>query len=82
MDGKRKELMLVNTRAPQRRGSQSVDSVKNEAHDCYMPNDVGVKVKVYRVFFLATLDLGRDTFQRWVRDDNLHPTAIQNCLMK
>lgn len=48
----------------------STTSRKQVGFDIFMPkfDCQNAKVKVCRLFFLNTLDLGRDTFLRWVKD--------------
>ena len=58
----------TNTRKPKRRRKESDVSWKQESHDCFLQNDEGANVRVCRSFFLATLCIGRDSFQRWVKN--------------
>ena len=62
---------LVDTRKPTRRRKGIESSCKQESHDCFLPNNDGIKVRVCQQFFLTTLCVGRDSFKRWVKDDQL-----------
>lgn len=60
---------LVATREiKRRRKGNNTQQKKNEGHDIYLPKDNGEKVIVCRRFFISTLNLGEDTFKRWVRN--------------
>ncbi|KAK4884130.1 hypothetical protein RN001_000401 [Aquatica leii] len=57
---------LVITRAIKRRRKQTNNNSKKKTSlDIYLPSYKGLKVRVCRTFFLNTLNLGRDTFNRW-----------------
>lgn len=53
-----------------RKRDNSITSRKQVGFDIFVPKSdcQNTKVKVCRLFFLNTLDLGRDTFLRWVKD--------------
>lgn len=53
-----------------RKRDNSIISRKQVSFDIFVPKSdcQNTKVKVCRLFFLNTLDLGRDTFLRWVKD--------------
>ena len=62
-----------------RKGNMDLTSKKKEGHDCYISVETGEKVMVCRQMFLNTLDLGRDTFQRWcktLQNDNDNQEAV------
>ena len=61
---------LVNTRKPKRRRKDIISSRKQASHDCFLSNDAGQKVRVCQTFFLSTLCIGKDSFKRWVKDND------------
>ncbi|CAH2004694.1 unnamed protein product [Acanthoscelides obtectus] len=59
---------LTSTRdVRRRRKDANNNSKKKEGHDIFLPKCNGERVRVCRRFFINTLDLGEDTFRRWVR---------------
>lgn len=72
---------LVTSRDIRRRRKQVTGKrIKSEGHDLFLPTGTGDKVRVCRTFFLNTIDLGRDTFMRWVKRDThtSSPTSSGN----
>lgn len=72
---------LVATRDIKRRRKEVTGKhFKSEGHDLFLPTGTGQKVKVCRFFFLNTIDLGRDTFMRWVKRDkrSSSPSVSEN----
>lgn len=68
-DGKRAYICgLVDTRKPYKRRSNMGQSRKGNSFDCYLHDKQGIKIRVCRTFFLNTLALGRDTFNRWLKE--------------
>lgn len=63
---------LVSTRKIRRRRKRTEENRentfrKNEGHDIFLPRSNGERVKVCRLFFINTFNLGADTFKRWTK---------------
>ncbi|KAF2902667.1 hypothetical protein ILUMI_03520 [Ignelater luminosus] len=76
-NGKRSEKSylhgLVERRQPKtRRATTDKNSpLKQFGYDCFLPKTDGAKVRVRRKFMLYTLNITKDSFNRWVKIDNL-----------
>lgn len=44
---------------------------KNEGHDIFLQKTSGERFKVCRKFFISTLDVGEDTYKRWVKREGV-----------
>ena len=75
---------MADTREPiRRRPSSPRKNKKHEGHDCFLKNAAGSKVRVCRQFFLSTIEIKRDSFMRWIRNDKLHTGDVdENELME
>lgn len=61
---------LVTTRKIRRRRKlEHKQKRKEEGHDIFISKADGTKLRVCRTFFINTLDIGEDTFKRWVKRD-------------
>ncbi|CAG9828328.1 unnamed protein product [Diabrotica balteata] len=73
---------LVSTRHIRRRRKKTENNAKelkkNVGHDIFLPRSNGEKVKVCRLFFINTLNLGEDTFRRWVRRSEVDTAASED----
>ncbi|CAH1107045.1 unnamed protein product [Psylliodes chrysocephalus] len=56
--------------AKRRRAGIEIETVKKKySYDCYLPDASGIKLRVCRDFFLSTLDLKKDCFNIWLKEE-------------
>ncbi|KAL4714224.1 hypothetical protein ACJJTC_009576 [Scirpophaga incertulas] len=72
-------LVTVRTVTKRRKLSEAAtetDKKRNNGIDCYLPRHDGVKVRVCRDFFLATLDIKKDSFTDWIMANKLTKKTV------